>query len=210
MKRKFKWLIPLVCLCLVLGGIGTYWIIPPKNPKIIRILSSSIIDMNNPKEVVGFADHVFVGYVEELLGTDQRQINPEVDPTETTPETLYLVNVLQNIKGNLTQKESIPIRKYGGYDPIERAVYLFEDDELPEVGQYYVFVSIAQEDGSLLVYGVNSNVKLETGVNQARLKESKLVQEYEDAFVNQIDERFVDRYTSKYAVSADVVPKEQQ
>jgi len=210
MKRKIKWWIPLLCLCLALGGFGVYWFTPPKEPKIMRGSASYIIDIDNPREVVGHADYVFVGYVEKLVETEQWMVNPEQDPTITIPVTHYLVSVLQNIKGNLTQKEPVPIRKHGGYETIAREIYLLEDDELPEVGQHYIFTAIAQEDGSLLIYGANSNVQLEAGMNQARLKDSKIVKEYEDAFSNQVDRRLDKRYASKYAVSADVIPKEQQ
>lgn len=38
--------------------------------------------------------------------------------------------------------------------------FLFEDDSLPQKGKVYVFTATAEQDGSLLVSGPNSNIEV--------------------------------------------------
>ena len=161
------------------------------------------IDYDNLNAVVGDADYVFIGTIADEEGTVYK--NPvKIEDTDgnvvevTSPYTNYKVDVLKNIKGSLTTEEPIQIQKSGGISEDKSEYLLYEGDELPAVGQTYVFFAYAQPDGSLLLSGPVSNMetKIEKGEDLESTTEFKEVME---AYENQIQtER--QRYTSKYEV----------
>jgi len=127
------------------------------------IQGSYLVDVNNPKEVVGDADYVFLGNVVEQTGTlYKNKIPMEQENGDVlyigNAYTNYTVSVIENIKNELVTSENISISKLGGIREDSSAYDIFEDDFLPEVGKTYIFIAYAQEDGSLLVAGPNSNI----------------------------------------------------
>ncbi|MBF6673464.1 hypothetical protein [Glutamicibacter sp. FBE19] len=149
---------------------------------------SFAVDVEKPAATVGDADYVFVGKVESKVGTtykDPVAIETENGTKEIAdPYTDYKIKVLRNIKGELVSDRAIPVQKSGGVDKEQKYVVLYEDDVLPEVGSTYVFLAYAQEDGSLLVSGLNSSLEIETGT-EMELGKSKVVQAYGEAMKNQ-------------------------
>jgi hypothetical protein len=179
--------------------------------------ASFVIDVDNPKAVVGYADYAFVGLVEEMTGTDYKF--PVTKETEngpkvlTMPYTNYSVKVLGNIKGNLKKDVSIPLQKFGGLNDDKSTYFLFEDDFLPQKGKVYVFTATAEQDGSLLVSGPNSNIEVKTDFfsknSIQKLSEESIANEltkteeyktYQDAYKNEIV-KDRERSTSKYEAS---------
>ncbi|WP_081327507.1 MULTISPECIES: hypothetical protein [Paenibacillus] len=175
------------------------------------------INVDNPKEVVGFADYVFVGFVEEMTGTDYKfPVTKETEdgPKELkSPYTNYSIKVLDNIKGNLKKDVSIPLQKSGGLSEDKSTYLLYEDDFLPQKGKAYVFTAATQPDGSLLVSGPNSNIEVKTDFfsknSIQKLSEESIANEltktdeykkYQDAYKNEID-KDRKRFTSKYEAS---------
>ncbi|MEK4734454.1 cell surface protein [Paenibacillus sp. FSL L8-0641] len=175
------------------------------------------INVDNSKEVVGFADYVFVGFVEEMTGTDYKfPVTKETEdgPKELkSPYTNYSIKVLDNIKGNLKKDVSIPLQKSGGLSEDKSTYFLFEDDSLPQKGKVYVFTATAEQDGSLLVSGPNSNIEVKKDFfsknSIQKLSEESIANElakteeyktYQDAYKNEIvkDRK---RFTSKYEAS---------
>ena len=74
------------------------------------------------------------------------------------PYTKYEVEVLENLKGADLKLGVIPVWKSGGVAKDRKNVYFVsEDDFLPQEGDVCVFFACTQEDGSLLLAGVNSN-----------------------------------------------------
>lgn len=65
-----------------------------------------------------------------------------------TPYTNYNVEVVQNIKGQLNQDKSIIIQKCGGINQDKESYVIKEGDYLPEVGNTYIFIIFAQDDGT--------------------------------------------------------------
>ncbi len=94
-----------------------------------------IVDVNNPQEMVGLVDYVFVGYVKEKVNTTY--VNPELE--DGNPVTMYNVTVLSNIKGELVQNEDIQLGKYGGVSQNGEYIYLDEGDALLQENQVYLF-----------------------------------------------------------------------
>lgn len=132
---------------------------------ISRVAGSFIIDVNNQRELIGSADYVFVGEVISKDGYEYRDpVTMDVDEetvTLTSPYTIYTVQVLENIKGNLRTDTSIPIAKDGGLSEDGSCYVLYENDEFPVEKEFYIFYAFAQQDGSLLLAGPNSNIKIE-------------------------------------------------
>jgi hypothetical protein len=81
---------------------------------------------------VGFADDVFVGRVEEKVGTTQ-----EKPGGMTAGSTRFSVEVVQNVKGRLGGV--VTVSQEGSYDPGRGCAMLMEDDPLLEPGQEIMF-----------------------------------------------------------------------
>ncbi|WP_084011515.1 hypothetical protein [Paenibacillus kribbensis] len=221
MKKVFMFLSIFTTVVILVSGCS--------NPKVDKNITKSgevptsylqasfVIDVNNPKAVVGYADYAFVGLVEEMTGTDYKF--PVTKETEdgskvlTMPYTNYSVKVLDNIKGNLKKDVSIPIQKFGGLNDDKSTYFLFENDFLPQKGKVYVFTATAEQDGSLLVSGPNSNIEVKTDFFSKNsiqaLSEESIANEltkteeyktYQDAYKNEIVEDR-ERSTSKYEAS---------
>ncbi len=159
------------------------------------------IDYNNLEMVVGDADYVFVGTISGKENTVYKNPVEVVDKEgkvneETTPYTNYTVDVLENIKGNLTREEAIPIQKTGGLSKDKSEYIVYEGDELPVVGGTYIFFAYAQPDGSLLLSGPVSNIRLKEN-NADAVDSTTEYKEVVEAYKNQI-ETGRQRYTSLY------------
>ena len=92
-KRKWAYIIgPVLAASLALGIFVPNYLTnnPPENPIIKTMEASSVIDIYNPRAVVGFSDNVFVGKVIKQVGT--KSLNGY-------PETQFEVEALDTIKG---------------------------------------------------------------------------------------------------------------
>lgn len=159
------------------------------------------IDYNNLEAVVGDADYVFVGTVSDQENTIFKNPVEIVDKEgkfkeETSPYTNYTVDVVENIKGNLTMEETVPIQKTGGLSKDKSEYIVYEGDELPVVGETYIFFAYAQPDGSLLLSGPVSNIRLKEN-NADAVDSTTEYKEVVEAYKNQI-ETGRQRYTSLY------------
>lgn len=130
----------------------------------MHIRGSYIIDTSDPRQLAGDAGYVFVATVEDYHTEylDPATLESESGGTKVVknPYTSYTVQVIENIKGELTTAQPISLLKRGGLAENKRAYYIFENDFLPEVGGTYIFYAYGQKDGSLLVSGPNSNVEV--------------------------------------------------
>ncbi len=158
-----------------------------KSLPIQKTKGDFIIDVYNPNEFVGFADYVFIGYVNELVSTEYINKYVRKGKNYSTPITNYSITVMKNIKGSLKTEESIIVQKHGGIYEDKSAIQLWEDDQLPEKGKMYVFIGITQSDSRLLISGPNSNIALEPNINKENLDNSEIVKLYVNAYNNQIE-----------------------
>lgn len=164
--------------------------------------ASFVYDTNNIYEAVGICDYVFVGEVVSCDGTQYRNTVTMEDengnPKEVgSPYTIYTVNVVENIKGALVTDQPIQIAKQGGVSQDQDAIYIFENDELPAADGTYIFLAYAQENGSLLVSGPNSNIPLNVA-NAYSLTSASEYEEYQEAVENEIIPVERERFTSSY------------
>ncbi len=123
------------------------------------------IDVTDPTEIIGDADYYFVAKVKSIDGYDYRdpiEVENE-DGTVSTfcdPYTKYTIEIIQNIKGNLVENEEVNIAKFGGLSYDRKCYEIPEGDNFLEEGQKYLLAAYVQSDGTLLVSGENSSVKL--------------------------------------------------
>ncbi|MBC1367574.1 cell surface protein [Listeria innocua] len=171
--------------------------IEPKKKDVptYAIHSDYTLNIDNPNEVVGDADYVFVGKVTEETGTtytNKTPIEQEDGSVKYIGEafTNYKIKVITNLKNELTTDKELAIAKQGGIREDGSAYDIFEDDILPEVGNVYIFTAYTQDDGSLLISGGNSTIAFdEKTKNIDTAKEVTQTEEYEtyeNAVENQV------------------------
>ena len=187
----------LVCMGMVLSltGCGNR----EKEIEISELTGSYTIDVYSYEELAGDADYVMIGKVVDELGVKYEfpVISENEDGTQkelSMPYTEYSVEVIENLKGELSQEEAITITKDGGMTEDEKFCELHECDVLPVKGNEYVFYIYAQKDGSNLVSGPNSSIplsdngqELSTISEEARLDRESILKKVRNGVANQID-----------------------
>ena len=104
----------------------------------------SILDEGDMYVATGNVDNVFAGKVVRKVSNN---------PNDGDPRTVYKVDVLENLKGELI--ENIELAYPGGY--LENGTLILHrgdiltDDGLPVISDTYIFSTFSQRDGSLLV-----------------------------------------------------------
>lgn len=192
MKRKTTKLVAIFSLCaLCLGGYAvsqnSSGVPTTENLPVEHLHADFAIDVNNPYEVVGFADYYFIATVDEVVGTSYRnEVTLETEDggerKVSTPYTEYSVDVLRNIKGELPEDEPILLTKVGGVSKDGKSVVVYEEDMMLEPGKTYVMTACVQQDGTLLVSGPNSCEVVENDVNTIDSE----VDEYSDYYANEV------------------------
>ena len=194
-KTKIGIFIGAVVILLVIGVLF-FCIAKPSTSDEIKtsyLRGTFSIDYSDLNAVVGDADYVFVGTVAREEGTVYKDaVTVETDDGKTRevsgPYTNYTVNVTKNINGNLVTDTAIPIQKSGG----------LSEDELPVVGNEYIFFAYAQPDGSLLISGPVSNMSVSDNTSDiAPFSDSTEYSDIVDAYNNQVDSGRT-RFTSSY------------
>lgn len=188
MKIKSMMILAVISL-MVLVGCSTNEIKADKDIPIKRMHGTFVIDPNNVNEVVGNADFIFVAYInkeKETVYKNPVQMETENGSKEvSTPYTNYSITVIDNIKGNLKKNNEIMIQKHGGLNKEKTEYFVFENDELLSVDKYYIISAYAQPDGSLLIAGPNSNLKLDYA-NKSDIMSSSEYKKYKDAVKNEV------------------------
>ncbi len=158
---------------------------------ISKAEASYVININNEREVAGFADYVFVAKVEAELRTEYENIYVnEVGKVSATPYTYYSITVTDNLKGNLVTGQPIEFYKTGGVNYDKKSISLLPGDCLLESGKYYILAAAGQKDGRLGGFGGGSTEELNiTDPNEIFSNEQYLY--WKDAVENEI---VFDRY----------------
>lgn len=192
---KSKILFICMGIVLVLAGCGN----KEKEIEISEVMGSYTIDVYSYEELAGNADYVMIGKVVEELGVEYKWpvMKENEDGTQkelTKPYTQYSVEVIENLKGELSQEKPITITKKGGITKDGNFCDLYESDTLPVEGNEYVFYIYAQEDGRNLVAGPNSSIplsdnrkELSTISENAILDRESILEKVRNGVANQIE-----------------------
>ena len=129
---KSKILFVCMGIVLFLAGCGN----KEKEIEISEVMGCYTIDVYSYEELAGNADYVMIGKVVDELGVDYKwpvmKENEDGTQTELTkPYTKYSVEVIENLKGELSQEEPIIITKKGGITKDGKFCELHECDVLP-------------------------------------------------------------------------------
>ena len=135
-------------------------------------------DHKDIRKVVGASTHIFVGRVVAVVGN--KGIPTSGPGNEFIPRTQFSVEVLENIKGDLSG--TVTVNQMGGSD-VSGTVVVMKGDTLLEVGETYLLATWhSSDDGwhSIVAEGYG-NVKVEDAD-----KRSREVERYRSAIVHQI------------------------
>lgn len=194
MKKHKKLLIVLSCILAALLILFTAWFNykPTKTSYFVGCVESSI-NINNLQEVIGIADYVFVGYVEEVYDYNHDRFFhdfPAVVDYYGGAFTECKVTVVKSIKGNIEPGSMLSYYKVGGVSWLRTSIYLPVEegkiDYYPEVGKYYIFRGGTHADGTITGGGTYSTDLLEDGIDSTNYEQSAVYQEWVYAYENQI------------------------
>lgn len=211
MKRSKKFIImSVVFVLIIIVAVGVYLFYSTMQNTTISS-GMYMYDTSTPERAVGISDYVFVAKIDGIARTEYR--NPitietglSSSETRTTPYTVYNIEVVKNIKGELITSEPIEYMQYGGINEDGETYTFMEGTGLLETGIYYILmVGTFEGDGGIIeVTEPNRRILLDDVENDEDVENSELVKRYEEAYKNEvIPEGFEeeDRYISKYDVN---------
>ena len=189
MKKKIV-ICFISCVCF-LCAIGITYYSYSKNVGDVFKTASLVVHPDDEEDFMGFNDHAFIGKVVSHLGSGEHIRGVNIDPYN-----LYEVEVIENIKGEL--KDKVVVETSCGYDKYGN-FHAFEIDgevgELPEVGEEYIFMTITQESGNLLVDIPQTQIKVE---NKSGRRKGELINKYRRIYQNEKPYKR-ERLKTKYA-----------
>lgn len=159
-----------------------------------------IFDIGDENKVVGFHDYVFVGEVKKVVGTGYSDVDfSDGLKMFSQPYTQYEVRVIENLKGELKTDRDIPLTKHDGAYLFGKRVSMMKGDNLPDVGECYIFICSADEDGELNIGSFSSFCDIYLCKAEEYTGQEARIEVYRDA-VRNMDEsvRIGERYKSKY------------
>ncbi|AZI65756.1 MULTISPECIES: hypothetical protein [unclassified Rhodococcus (in: high G+C Gram-positive bacteria)] len=140
--------------------------------------ASWVIDIQDQRQVAGFADAVFVGTVLEQSGFAADR--------SAVPETQFRVQVSNSLKGEVA--EEVTVNQQGGTDPKTGEVILLEEDPMIEVGKSYLFATRYNADFDFYtVVPFTGHEELDpSAARGVQPGESDVVKGMQDAIANEI------------------------
>ena len=157
-------------------------------------------DISDKRKVVGFHDYVFVGEVEKVVGTGYSDVDfSDGLKMFSQPYTQYEVRVIENLKGELKTDRDIPLTKHDGAYLFGKRVSMMEGDNLPDVGECYIFICSADEDGELNIGSFSSFCDIYLCKAEEYTGQEAKIEIYRDAVRNMDESVYIgERYKSKY------------
>lgn len=193
MNKKSKIKMSVLCILLVvtISTAGLFiWKFTRTPTEVFYISSDTDVNLADPREVVGVKEYVFVAKVEETHDYYKEKLIrsfPGIIDYYDREFTECVVTVIANIKGELQEGKTFSFYKTGGIAWDRSCIVLSsKSDLIPEAGKYYIFSGKAHADGTMTGGGANGTFELEEGITENNLDESKIYQQYVDAFNNQI------------------------
>lgn len=164
-----------------------------ENLPVEKIKGSMVYDMSTKEKSIGAVDNVFVAKINNIVKTvyDENDI----------PSTIYEIEVIENIKGNLPSNKTIELTQKGGLNKDQKSYTFYENAYLLEEGQEYIILAFVPfNNGDLVIHNERTYIKLDN--NSISKKNSiNIVDQYKEAYKNQIiPSSKVDNFKSKYEV----------
>ena len=158
-----------------------------------KIKGSMVYDMSTKEKSIGAVDNVFVAKINNIVKTvyDENDI----------PSTIYEIEVIENIKGNLPSNKTIKLTQKGRLNKDQKSYTFYENAYLLEEGQEYIILAFVPfNNGDLVIHNEHTYIKLDN--NSISKKNSiNIIKQYKEAYKNQIiPSSKVDNFKSKYEV----------
>jgi len=190
-KNKFKIMISIFVCILILTVIIITLIYKDNKPLTVSYSQAMwVFNASTPEMGIGISDYVFVCKVNKILRTEYKYPAETAIGIMTTPYTVYSIDVVKNIKGNLNTSKSIEFMQYGGLNEDGKSYHFFEGGALLEVGEYYVLMAdtwIAEDENYEIIevgdprriksLGKDFDITTESGLETVR--------KYEEAYKNE-------------------------
>jgi len=143
-------------------GAGVVGCSPSTQPQERTMEASFVTDVSDDRKLAGIAQNIFIGKVVSEAGTKK---------LGRTPETQFNVEVVENIKGNLSG--TVVVNQQGGYENKEKKnKVLVEGDDLLEPGKVYLFATRFHEGEKWhALVPVAGDVLIKDDVERTKIKE---------------------------------------
>lgn len=119
---------------------------------------------DSPEKAMGVADYAFIAKVNGIVKTEYRfpsTVYRDGVPTVIyDPYTVFSVEVIENIKGEITKIKNIEVVQHGGITSDGSRIELLEGMKLLEVGEYYILLPYTAADGRMGISNPTSIVHL--------------------------------------------------
>ena len=165
----------------------------PNELPIQYVSGMNVINIKNPKEVVGYGDYVIIARIDEEIKNVHSSVEG-LDPG--IPMTTYSITVIDNLKGKVKKNTPIEFSKIGGISSSSNMVTLLEGDIILEEDQYYILVAAGNDDGSMIQAAATGAVKLD-GTSKEEIMSSQLYKDYKKYIKEEVKYQRP-RYKSKY------------
>lgn len=192
MTKNTKIVIGIIIVCISL--FATQFLVNPQKEVPIQYISGmNVINIEDPKEVVGFGDYVFVARIDEEI----RNVNSSAEDLDPgIPMTTYSITVLDNLKGKIKKNTPIEFSKIGGISSSSNMLTLLEGDVMLEEDQYYILVAAGNDDGTMVQAAATGAVKLDV-TSEGEIVSSQAYKDYEKYIEEEVEYQRP-RYKSMY------------
>lgn len=167
---KISLLIVLTVAALIMGIIYAMKSFVASRLETVSTHVSWVIDINNPREVVGYANNVFIGKV-------VRETGVYFMGGSSIPHTSFSVTVLKNIKGELPS--TVEVRQGGGVNKQTNELILVDKESILKIDGVYLFATTRQGNDVPWQYLLGGYEKIY--LHDASIKE-RVIREYEQAY----------------------------
>lgn len=173
---------------------ATKFVMKPNKELSIQYLSGmNVINIENPKEVVGYGDYVFVARIDEEIKNVHRSVE---ERDNGIPMTTYSITVIDNLKGKIKKNTPIKFSKIGGISSSSNMLTLLEGDTMLEEGKYYILVAAGSHDGSIIQAAATAAIKLDV-TSKEEIVSSQAYKDYKKYIKEEVKYQRT-RYKSKY------------
>lgn len=147
-------------------------------------------DTSTPEKTAQNSKYIFIAKINEVVRTEYLnpiEIEDENDGTKEIiydPFTVYSINVIKNIKGELDTSKSIELMQYGGLNYDGKSYVFCDGGSLLNIGEYYLILTGAMNDGNLEVSNPDRIValeKFEENFKSSRSAVNNIINIYEEA-----------------------------
>lgn len=162
-------------------------------------------DTSTPEKTIGCNNYAFVAKVNKILRTEYEYTNSTDTKPLSTPYTIYEIEVIENIKGELDTSKPIEFKQFGGLEEDGKSYTFIEGGSLLSEGEYYIIMANtwANRNGEDIETS-NPDTIISLGENYNTVARNNTISQYKLAFENEeIPERLVnvEKPLSKYDVN---------